>query len=311
MVGLADVGASRQPFETLAIPTGQWHHQIRYRGKARAFARSSAGAVDQLAESVLAEKIDAAIEFVDAKLPGNGVARLLVVPAYYVHAFWIHSPTQDDVVVIDRPEGSALQYQHLYRADEFLQALAGEAHSHGIGLYGAERLDEVFASATVKARVEALWQDLSTTATRPELASIVEQARVLVMRRLAVAADAPIREDVAEVVLESLDEVCLTVSRRNQPDRAKPMAKVALPYDYQETAAFESPELSVRAVKVLARMKEQADPAVTPAGLVADVVHRLPIEPSVADKVLQALLGCPRCGRWLSPMWQRCPFHPD
>jgi hypothetical protein len=138
-VGLAEsfpVWLLRQPhdgetLEVLAIPTTQWHHQIRTEdGRAVAFARSSHPPVHEdddapgLMRNDIASWLNHAIEWIDEYVPGDPETRLLVAPAYHLHAFWLVGDGGSSVVVSDFPEGGlALQRERLYSEAEFLRAL--------------------------------------------------------------------------------------------------------------------------------------------------------------------------------------------
>jgi hypothetical protein len=93
----------------LARPTGRWHHQIRRGDTPALFARSAeigtpaAWKVTEMFESELAAKIDRAISWIDGNVPGNPLARLLVVPAYQLNAMWLLEDKKSLVYVIDCP----------------------------------------------------------------------------------------------------------------------------------------------------------------------------------------------------------------
>jgi hypothetical protein len=125
----------------LANPTGRWHHQVSVNGVVEAFARSvplgatpDSWRVVEVFKSPLASKIDKAIVRVDdLHIVGDPLARLLIVPAYQVHAFWLlNDKNVEQVLVIDRPE----QFIHLHADQllsyhEFLEALRREQHIIG------------------------------------------------------------------------------------------------------------------------------------------------------------------------------------
>jgi len=85
----------------LAEPTGRWHHQVMCNGQPVGFARSlseSAEGFDvcQLYVSALARRIDKAVTWIDDFEQSNPdyaasdpVVRLLFIPSYQTHAFWI------------------------------------------------------------------------------------------------------------------------------------------------------------------------------------------------------------------------------
>ena len=92
---LAHGSASGKNLSQFARPTGRRHHQITFDGNPAAFARSSVSeagcnpVVEELFTSPLAAKLDAAMEWVDQNVSGEPSARLLVVPARYLHALWL------------------------------------------------------------------------------------------------------------------------------------------------------------------------------------------------------------------------------
>jgi hypothetical protein len=125
----------------LARPSGVWHHQVRTAGAATHFARSATSKFDPAGphvqavfESPVAEKIDTAIAWVDKHVKGRATVRLLVVPAYYVHALLVARPGgKDSAVLADQPDGfKQLRYETLYSLVEFLKRLAKEKPGSGI-----------------------------------------------------------------------------------------------------------------------------------------------------------------------------------
>jgi hypothetical protein len=126
-------------FTKLVTQTGRWHHQIKVRGKAAAFARSmplgtdaNSWDVTQLFQSDIPEKIDQAVDWVDSNVNGDPVVRLLIAPSYYLTAFWLSEPNNNQVYVIDVPANFAhVQARTLYSAREFLQKLAQEQLASG------------------------------------------------------------------------------------------------------------------------------------------------------------------------------------
>jgi hypothetical protein len=81
----------------------------------------------------VAAKIDAAIGWADRHVKGRTTVRLLVVPAYFVHAFAVvrdNPPTPAErytAVLIDQPETyTRLEYEREYPLAEFLKLLAKE-----------------------------------------------------------------------------------------------------------------------------------------------------------------------------------------
>ena len=82
----------------------------------------------QVVEGRVAAKLDAAIEWVDAAVPDDGVtARLLVVPAYFLCAVALIYPRKIAAVLVDQPDGyGKLKYETAYPLRAFLKRLSGE-----------------------------------------------------------------------------------------------------------------------------------------------------------------------------------------
>jgi hypothetical protein len=139
MLGVDAIRDRHKGLVKIARPTGVWHHQIRYGAQALDIASSlgpppgaaaAPGAapdwqVQEVVQSPAAPRIDAAIAWIDKNVPGDPVANLLVVPAFYLTAFWLHDPNSDNVVIADMPPRlGALQPLTLYSSEEFLGRLA-------------------------------------------------------------------------------------------------------------------------------------------------------------------------------------------
>jgi hypothetical protein len=139
-LGLDATSDPSRPLQDIATPTGMWHHQLRHGPLAHEFARSVVNGpsatdwkISEVVSSDSSEKIDDAIGWIDANVPGDPVARLLVAPAYYLTAFWLEDPNGSQIVVADRPEQySMLEFHHLYTAQEFLQLLSEAPHARGV-----------------------------------------------------------------------------------------------------------------------------------------------------------------------------------
>jgi hypothetical protein len=155
----------------LARPTGRWHHQIKINaepvGFARSFSKDDALGLDvrQMFVSDLARYIDEALAWIDEfevehpdYAASHSLVRLLFVPAYQTHAFWLSrgdsgswlqslmsraakifgmAPKQNDgksdLLIIDAPSHlSALRPNTLLSSDAFLEAFRGEAPLGGL-----------------------------------------------------------------------------------------------------------------------------------------------------------------------------------
>jgi hypothetical protein len=122
----------------LARPSGTWHHQVRTAAGPTHLARSSPQAfaadelrVDQWLESPVAAKLDDALAWVDRRHPDDATTvRLLVAPAYYLHALLIVRGRNFSAVLVDKPDGLArLEYEREYPLRDFLRRLAREPMS--------------------------------------------------------------------------------------------------------------------------------------------------------------------------------------
>lgn len=139
MLGVASTADPELALQS-AIPTGYWHHQIRHGGEAKEFAKSRPlgpgprdWKVEEIVTSPIAERVDAAITVVDREAAGDEQVRILVIPAYFVHAFWIGSGSDSRVLLIHRPESvTGLEYNQIYSFYEFLQRLSRESYVIGI-----------------------------------------------------------------------------------------------------------------------------------------------------------------------------------
>lgn len=154
----------------LARATERWHHQVKVDKKPVGFARSTCKGdadfeVQQIYLSELARYVDEAITWIDRQEeqnPGDAesdpVVRLLVVPVYQVHAFWLCKPGADvkpyaaasnaatrvgsgawpkggesHVLVIDAPRHlDGLRPDTLLGSKEFLEAFRGKEQFGGL-----------------------------------------------------------------------------------------------------------------------------------------------------------------------------------
>lgn len=132
MLGLDALRAKAKDLKAAVQQTGVWQHQIRYGSQAREFARSTApgsGAddwrVQEVVKSPLAEHIDRAIAWIDKNGPDDAVAYLLLIPAFYLTAFWLQEPKGDEIVIAEMPPKlGTLEPLRLYPAGEFLKELS-------------------------------------------------------------------------------------------------------------------------------------------------------------------------------------------
>jgi hypothetical protein len=114
----------------LAIETGDWHHQVKVDGQARAFARSrplganaASWKLTEFFPANLAESIDQGINWVDANVHDDWLVRLLAVPAYNLTAFWFVDGTSEVLIVHSPQYASSLPMRKLLDQREFLDLL--------------------------------------------------------------------------------------------------------------------------------------------------------------------------------------------
>lgn len=79
--------------DALATRTGRLHHQIAVDGQPLLYARSvldhDTRTVEEVTVSPTAKRIDAAIDWIDANVPEDDLARLLEARAYHLLAIWL------------------------------------------------------------------------------------------------------------------------------------------------------------------------------------------------------------------------------
>lgn len=107
-----------------------WHHQILFDGKAEAYAESvllDSGSlrVAEVSISPLAQKIDAAIDWVERQVDDSVLVRFLALPAFLLYTFWLVDRQQ--IYIIDAfPELVHLKPGQLLHEDEFLAVLRAD-----------------------------------------------------------------------------------------------------------------------------------------------------------------------------------------
>jgi hypothetical protein len=134
MLGVDALHGNNRNLSEIVLKTGVWQHQIRYGSQAQDIARSIGPApgavtgnwqVQEVVHSPAAPRIDEAIGWIDAHVPEDAEASLLLVPAFYLTAFWLHEPQRDKIVIADMPPRLGdLQLLRLYSSAEFLSKLA-------------------------------------------------------------------------------------------------------------------------------------------------------------------------------------------
>lgn len=126
--------------EQLVSPAVYWHHQVAINGETEFYARSKPEGADpeswrvvELFESQLAEKISQSMRWVNDNVGGDPLVRLLIVPVYQLHAFWLITEIEEEqVFVIDcPPQLINLQPEQLLSEKGFLEALRREPHIVG------------------------------------------------------------------------------------------------------------------------------------------------------------------------------------
>jgi hypothetical protein len=138
MIGLSSL--MEEAIEASAVHTGYWHHQIRHGQRVAEFAKSrplgpgtADWRVEEVVESPIAEKVDRAIQWIDDTVHEDEPVRLLVIPAYFVHAFWIGRGWDSRLLLIDAPHSLGdLGHDRLYSWPEFRHILLQQPHVVGI-----------------------------------------------------------------------------------------------------------------------------------------------------------------------------------
>jgi hypothetical protein len=119
----------------LARPSGLWHHQVWTEAGPTHMARSNQQGfsgveleVSQLMESPIVAKVDAVVDWIDEFLTDDDATiRLLLIPAYYVHALLIVRGDKLSAVLVDQPTTfTQLKYEKEYTLKQFLKRLAKE-----------------------------------------------------------------------------------------------------------------------------------------------------------------------------------------
>lgn len=141
-LGQSAITNSSARLATVARRTGYWHHQIRHNGKGTEYARSEVhgpGAEDwkihAIYSSDLAGKIDETIGWIDLNYKDNDdpLAHILIIPAYFVTAFWLEGTERDEIVMIEGPVSlKILKTEHLYSSQDFLALLTQERRVQGV-----------------------------------------------------------------------------------------------------------------------------------------------------------------------------------
>jgi hypothetical protein len=139
---VAEAAKTGQDLPQIAKAAGLWHHQIEIDGYPKACARTKplgeapdSWSLQKVFNSLLAKKIDMAIDWIDRNTDGEPLVRLLFVSSYNVHAFWLseEESNENQVFIIDVPnEYTNLETNRLYASGEFLEKLLDEEHSLGI-----------------------------------------------------------------------------------------------------------------------------------------------------------------------------------
>lgn len=142
MLGAAEIADAQAGLSQTAKKTGRWHHQLLFGGQALAFARSmplgdgqdpASWRVLEAFESPMAGAINTALEWVVENIGGDPLVRLLVVPAYQVHALWLIVDGSAELYIVDCPQTFAsMAVGTLMSEQEFLQALLVESPIVGI-----------------------------------------------------------------------------------------------------------------------------------------------------------------------------------
>lgn len=125
----------------MAVDTGRTHHQVAVGGEPTAYARSvvqnGETVVEQVTVSPTAKDIETAIQFVDAEVAEDDLARLLEAPAYDVRVIWLVDKAGTGRVVVAQASFRLPDLQpppRLISEKEFLAQLRSVAPAEGMGV---------------------------------------------------------------------------------------------------------------------------------------------------------------------------------
>ena len=131
----------------LAKRTGRWHHQIKVNNVPQAYAQSLPQGADPdtwlvvgVFSSDLAKKIDEVVDFIDhndlinKRIAADAIVRLLVIPTYYLHAFWLLDDKNQIIVIIEAlSENERLPSKRVFlSSSEFLSELRSIRPAQGL-----------------------------------------------------------------------------------------------------------------------------------------------------------------------------------
>lgn len=129
MLGQDKITSGGETMQALAENIERFHHQIFVNGRPALFARSKRHPhwhVVAVHVSDLARDIDEAIIWIDQYGLEETDARLLSVPAHYVHAFWLTNAGEDRFYLVQFPPSSPFhdfEKGRLYDTSAFLSLL--------------------------------------------------------------------------------------------------------------------------------------------------------------------------------------------
>ena len=132
-LGRSSTLAPEKPLASLAKDTGRWHHQIHWGRRPVGYVRSRPlgtslanwTVVQSSVASTLPGIVHRGMRWIDRNVTVDFVTRLLVIPSFRIHAFWLGGVGGDYLLVIDHPVGyPGLAYETLHPSGEFLRRLA-------------------------------------------------------------------------------------------------------------------------------------------------------------------------------------------
>jgi hypothetical protein len=122
---------SAKSLAKIAYPTGYWYHLIRHKGHTCQIAVSrlmndrGERRIHGLFASRSCQPIDEAINWLDETDKTDANVRLLTVPVFGLHAFWIIAPKKQRIVVIDKALPlKGLSLKTFLTAAKFIKALS-------------------------------------------------------------------------------------------------------------------------------------------------------------------------------------------
>ncbi len=121
-------------FGNYVKPLNHWHHQISIDDSDISFAETRPPNDDKSSDwsvlrvssnSQVSRAISKATDWVDRNVLGDPVVRLLLIPEFHMHTFWLNENSRNNILLVKSPEQylDYLKYGTLYSSQEFIKIL--------------------------------------------------------------------------------------------------------------------------------------------------------------------------------------------